>query len=53
MAVLQRRLAVELLSIAVPYAAETGAEFADLRDLHGPDPAVADALFARYGRPAS
>lgn len=53
MAVLQRHLAVELLSIAVPYAAETGAEFADLRDLHGPDPAVADALFARYGRPAS
>lgn len=57
MATLQRHLAVELLSIAVPYAAECGAEFEAMRSLHGPDPAVIDPavvaeLFARYGRPA-
>ncbi len=55
-AVVQRHLAAELLSIAVPYAAETGAEFFELRDLHGPDPAgpsqeAIDELFAKYGRP--
>src|SRR5699024_11137124 len=49
-------LAAELLSIAVPYPAETGAEFFELRDLHGPDPAgpsqeAIDELFAKYGRP--